>query len=71
MKKAKDIKCKLVAHSLTSAWLLAQLCGRGIETDKFRLCKILSGTLKSDHANTVLAACEKIIEDYENKFADV
>lgn len=66
--RRKKIKLMLVANTLSSAWLLDQLRKRHIETDKYRLCKVLSGTLKGEHASRVLVACEEILHDYEAKF---
>ena len=68
MERCKRIKVRLMVNTLSSAWLLEQLRKRNIETDKFRLCKILLGTLKGETAIIVLAACEKILDEYDERF---
>jgi hypothetical protein len=67
IERATRIKVKMAANRLTAQWLMLRLSqDHGIEIDKYKLSKILSGAVVS--GEDVLDATEQVLDRYENYY---
>lgn len=65
MTDTDEIRMRIATNRLTHTWLIHQLRGRNIETDKTEFSAILAGTRKGEKANLIIGTALDILDAYE------
>lgn len=63
----EQIRLMLDRNALTQVWLINQLEGQGVDTDKTEMSSILRGTRKGPKAELIMDKSLEILEVYESK----
>lgn len=61
------LKADLAMIDKSQLWLVEQLAGVGIKTDKFFLNKAIKGVYRSPLAELIISTSEQIIEEYRKR----